>query len=65
MAYEKWGSNAVQKKKRKQPPPLSWFFLPKADIIESLLNIRSTRISIKICLFKTYNFVANVQPLKE
>lgn len=52
MAYEKWGSNAVQKKKRKQPPPLSWIFLPKADIIESLLNIRSTCISIKICLFK-------------
>lgn len=48
MAYEKWGSNAVQKKKRKQPPPLSWIFLPPKAVIESLLNTSSTGISIKI-----------------
>lgn len=36
-----------KRKKRKQPPPLSQTFLPKADIIESSLNTRSTGISIK------------------
>lgn len=58
-----------RKKKKATPlPPLpsfSWIFLPKADIIESLINTRIMGISIKIRLFEIYNFVANVQPLKE